>query len=135
MAELKRLALGLREGLLGFFGDEDDADEPFFDPVQLGAVCIVCLVVIGALYWLLWTLLVYEGGLPAKLRAGLAVLFTSRTLKDFGYEGTPYAMGAFEGWAGNLAALALCVLALWALLHLYRTAQEGARRAAHKTDA
>ena len=135
MEKLKRLILGLRDGLLGFFRDEDDPDEPFFDPVHLGAVCIVCLVVIGALYWLLWTLLVYEGGLSSKLRAGLAVLFTSRTLKDFGYERAPYAMGAFEGWVGNLTALGFCVLALWALLHLYRTAQEGIRRASQKTDA
>jgi hypothetical protein len=135
MPELKRLALALRDGLRGFFSDEDDPDEPFFDPVQLGGVCIVSLVIIGALYWLLWTLLVYEGGLAAKLRAGLAVLFTSRTLKDFGYEHAPYALGAFEGWVGNLTALAFCALALWALLRLYRTAQEGVRRAEPKTDA
>jgi hypothetical protein len=135
MEELKRLALGIRDGLLGFFADEDDADEPFFDPVQLGGVCIFCLVVIGALYWLLWTLLVFEGGLPDKLRAAWAVLFTPRTLKDFGYERAPYAMGAFEGWFGNLTALGFCGLGLWALLHLYRTAQEGVRRAAQKTDA
>ncbi|MCX5795595.1 MAG: hypothetical protein NTY77_08895 [Elusimicrobia bacterium] len=135
MAELKRLALGLWEGLLAFLRDEDDPEEPGFDPVQLGGVCIVCLVVIGALYWLLWTLLVYEGGLWPKLRAGLAVLFTSRTLKDFGYERAPYAMGVFEGWVGNLAALGFCLLALWGLLHLYRTAKEGVRRAAPKTDA
>ena len=98
MPELQRLALRLRDGCLGFFSDDDDPEEPFFDPVHLGAVCMVCLVSIGALYWLLWTLLVYEGGLLPKLRAALAVLFTSRTLKDFGYERAPYAMGAFEGW-------------------------------------
>ncbi|MDD5627501.1 MAG: hypothetical protein PHU21_00435 [Elusimicrobia bacterium] len=132
MPELKRLALRLRDGLLAFLSGEEDPEEPRFDPVQLGAVCIACLTVIGALYWLLWTLLVYEGGLQTKLRAGLAVLFTSRTLKDFGYEGAPYAMGAFAGWAGNLCALGFCLLALWALLHLYRTAKTGA---APKTDA
>ena len=118
MEQLKRLALGLWGGLLGFFRDDEDLDEPFFDPVQLGAVCIVCFVVIGALYWLLWTLLVYEGGLFPKLRASAAVLFTSKTIKDFGYERAPYAMGVFEGWVGNLTALGFCVLTLWALLHL-----------------
>jgi hypothetical protein len=129
MEELKRLALSTWDAFLGFFSDEEDPDEPFYDPVHLGAVCIVCLVVIGALYWLLWTLLAYEGGLFPKVHATLAVLFTSRTLKDFGYEqAPPYAMGALEGWVGNVTALGLCVLVLWALLHLYQTAQARSRR-------
>ena len=98
---------------------EDDPNEPYYDPVQLGGAVLVTLTAIGCLYWLLWTLLVYEGGLPTKLRAGLAVLSTSRTLKDFGYAGTPYAMGAFEGWVGNVAALVLTLLVVAALYNLY----------------
>ncbi|MBI5240275.1 MAG: hypothetical protein HY926_07360 [Elusimicrobia bacterium] len=136
MRKLRRLGTLLREGLLDLFTDDEEDDrEPFFDPVHLGAVCIVCLTVVGALYWLLWTLLVYEGGLFIKLRAALAVLLTERSLRDFGYEGTPYAQGAFEGWLGNLTALALSVLVLWALLHLYRTAARGGARASRKADA
>jgi len=127
METLNRLALRSWEALLAFFSDEEDPEEPFYDPVQLGGVCIVCLVVIGALYWLLWALLVFEGGIFPKARAGLEVLLSSKTLKDFGYEQAPYAMGAFEGWVGNVTALGLCVLTLWALLHLYRTAQKGVR--------
>ena len=107
MEGLRRLGLRIWEGALDLFTDEDDAKEPAFDPVHLGAVCIVCLVVTGLLYWLLWTLLVYEGGLFAK----------------------------GEGWFGNLAALGICVLALWALLHLYRTAQAAKHRAGQKADA
>ncbi len=130
MTALQRLGREIWAGLLDLFTDDDDPREPFFDPVHLGAVCIVCLTVIGALYWLLWTLLVYEGGLAPKVRAALEVLLTRRTLKDLGCEGTPYAMGVFEGWVGNLAALLLAAAALWALLHLYRTAAR-----ARKTDA
>jgi hypothetical protein len=33
------------------------------------------------------------------------VILTSKTLKDFGYEGSPYALGIFEGWIVNLTAL------------------------------
>jgi hypothetical protein len=107
MTGLRRLGLKLWEGALDLFSDEDGAPEPGFDPVHLGAVCIACLTVIGLLYWLLWSLLVYEGGLFAK----------------------------GEGWLGNLAALGICVLVLWALLHLYRTAETGKRRASQKADA
>lgn len=115
-------------GLADLFSDEEDPQEPFYDPIHLGAVCIACLTAIGALYWLLWTLLAYEGGIVPKLRAGMAVLFTSKTLKDFGYEASPYAMGVFEGWVGNVAALVLCVLVLTALYRLYRAGQKRAAR-------
>ena len=89
------------------------------------AACLICLAVIGGLYGLLWTLLVYEGGIFLNLKACTAVLFTSRTMKDFGYEAAPYAMGAFAGWMGNIIALALFLLLVWALFHLY---QETARK-------
>ena len=38
--------------------------------------------------------------------------FGSKTLADFGYAGSPYALGVFEGWAVNLAALVLLLLLL-----------------------
>lgn len=103
----------------------EDADEPGFDPVHLGGVLIVNLAAVGGLYWLLWTLLVFEGGLFVKISAAASLIFTSKALKDFGYEGTPYAMGAFEGWTGNLAAL---ILTLTIIAALYRTYWDAARR-------
>ena len=120
---LKKAAQAARKALEAFDA-EDDPDEPAYDPVHLGGVLTVCLVVVGALYWLLWTLLVYEGGLFLKVRAGLAIAFTSKTLADSGYRGSPYAMGVFEGWVGNAAALLLCVLVLAALHRLYAEARE-----------
>ena len=134
MPDIPRLALRLWAGVLDFFSD-DDSDEPFYDPVHLGAVCVVSLVAVGGLYWLLWSLLVYEGGLFPKVSAGLSVLFTSRTLADFGTEQAPYALGAFAGWVGNLGALLLCALLLWALRSLYRAAEEGAARREGSRDA
>src|SRR5262249_5783942 len=85
--------------------DEEDPNEPIYDPVALGGVVIVTLVFITCLYWLLWTLLVYEGGLFPKIAATLAILIKGKKASDFGYEGTPYAMGVFEGWLANLIAL------------------------------
>ena len=111
--------------VLELFEEEDDPAEPLYDPVHLGAAIVATLAAMGCLYWLLWTLLVYEGGLFLKLGAALQVLFTSKTLRDLGYEGSPYAMGAFEGWLGNLAALALCAVVVTALHRLY---WEAARR-------
>lgn len=100
--------------------------EPHFDPVHLGGTLVATLAAIGILYWLLWTLLVYEGGIFMKLYALGLWLFGRKNLRELGYEGYPYALGAFEGWIGNLTALALCALAGMALYRLY------AKAAAHK---
>lgn len=93
---------------VGLFEDVEGGDEPRYDPVHLATVLIVCMVVIGALYWLLWTLFVYEGGLPSKVGPFLAVLIRAKTLKEYGWLGTPDHQGLFEGWLANLVALVLC---------------------------
>jgi len=103
---------------LDLFSGEDDPSEPFYDPVHLGAAVLITIVAVGCLYWLLWTLLVYEGGLFGKIGPAFHVLFTSMTLRDFGYRGE-LDMGVFEGWLGNLSALALCVALAVALRRLY----------------
>lgn len=107
--------------LLDLFEEEETSSEPVYDPVHLGSVVIACMAGIGALYWLLWTLLVYEGGIFPKVSAAARVLFTSETARDYGYEG-PHALGAFEGWIGNLAALALLAGVIAALHRLHGTA-------------
>lgn len=106
---------------------DDDPNEPAFDPVHLAGALIGTLIAIGALYWLLWTLLVYEGGLFSKIGPALSVLFTSKTLADYGWRGAPYAMGVFEGWTGNVAALIVGVVVLVALHRTYLDAA-GRRR-------
>ena len=50
------------------FEAHDDPAEPHYDPVHLATVLVASQVVIGALYWLLWTVFVYEGGVTARLR-------------------------------------------------------------------
>ena len=125
---MKRILRSLKRAA-EFLDAPDDPREPAYDPAHLGAVLIVCMVVIGLLYWLLWTLLVYEGGLFSKIGPALQVLLGQKTSADFGYVGSPYEMGAFQGWAGNAAAL---VLASLAVAGVHRVYWEAARRAAKK---
>jgi hypothetical protein len=95
---------------VGLFEDTDGPRTPHFDPVHLAVVLVATQVVIGALYWLLWTLFVYEGGLPAKVGPFLSVVIRARSLRDYGWLGTPDHQGIFEGWLANLVALLLCGL-------------------------
>jgi len=53
---------------VALFEDADDPAEPHYDPVHLAVVLVASQVVIGALYWLLWTVFVYEGGISARIR-------------------------------------------------------------------
>ena len=95
-----------------FLEAEDDPNEAFYDPVHLGAVAIVNLAAVGALYWLLWTLLVFEGGVQSKIRAAILA----------GIGRVPFSADNFEGWFGNVSALLLCGLAVAALHRAYRDA-------------
>jgi len=99
--------------------EDDDEENPIvYDPVRLGTVFVASLFVMGVLFWTLWCLLVYQGGLFVKVGPFLQVVFTSKTLKDFGGVASPYALGVFEGWWVNV--LALVVSFVWVVL-LWRT--------------
>jgi len=125
---LKRIARPLSDWATYFLSDREDPDEPHFDPVHLGGAIVVTLTAIGCLYWLLWTLLVYEGGIFLKLYA-LARLASGTSLRDLGWEGYPYAMGEFEGAFGNCLALAFCVVLVAAVRRLYLQAARKRKRA------
>jgi hypothetical protein len=112
--------------VLEAFEAEDDPAEPKYDPFHLGAALLLALTAVGALYWMLWTLLVYEGGLFAKILPAAQVALRLKTAADFGWRG-PWDRGVFEGWAGNLGALVACVLAVTALHRLYAEADRRAR--------
>ncbi len=93
--------------LLDFFSDTENPDEPVYDPAHFAGMIVIVLFSIGVLFWLLWTLLVFEGGLFQKIWPALQVAFTSKTLQDFGWVGYPFEMGVFNGWIGNVVALIL----------------------------
>jgi uncharacterized membrane protein YedE/YeeE len=101
--------------LTGLFEDDAPSDEAVYDPAHVAGVVVGCLTGLGVLYWLLWSLLVCEGGLFTKIGPFLQVVFTSKTLADFGYEGYPYELGVFEGWIVNAGALIFTIAAVAAL--------------------
>lgn len=105
--------------------DEPPAGTPLYDPVHIGGVIVSVMAAVGALYWLLWTVLVYEGGVFQKLGA-LARLATGTSAAELGYEG-PWNRGAFEGWLGNLGATALLIFLAWVLRTEWRRASRAAR--------
>lgn len=86
--------------------EDDPCENPLvYDPVHVAAVIVGCLAAVGVLFWVLWAMMVFEGGLFTKIVPFLQVVFTGKMLADFGYEGFPYALGVFEGWIVNVAAL------------------------------
>lgn len=100
-------------GYLSLF-EEERTDEPGYDPADLAAAIVYFFFGIGILYWTLWCLWMYKGGLFAKILPFLSVVFTSRTLADYGYEGWPYELGVFEGWMVNLGGLLFLIFLIWA---------------------
>jgi hypothetical protein len=110
--------------------EEDRPGEIAYDPAHVAAVLVSCLAALGFLYWLLWALLVCEGGLPSKVVPFFQVLLTSRTLQDFGYRGHPYELGIFEGWIVNVGALAAGAGLLAGLRRIFTAGRPGARPAA-----
>lgn len=89
--------------------EDDRPDEPHYDPVHLAGVLIAVQVVAGALFWLLWTLLVYEGGIGASVPALLK-----------GVKGPD----AHRGLWAHVAAFAILVAALTALHRSYFRARK-----------
>ena len=114
--ELKRIKQAWGS-FLDLFEDDPPSDEPVYDPVHVAGIVVGCLTLLGVFYWILWALLVCEGGIFTKIIPFFQVLFTSKTLQDFGYKGYPYQLGIFEGWIINVAALVLlaagCILMWW----------------------
>jgi hypothetical protein len=105
--------------LASWLEDDPTTHEPIYDPLHVALTIVISFTVLGALFWLLWSLLVCEGGLFIKIVPFLKVLFTSKTLRDYGYEGYPYELGLFEGWVVNLVALVLGLSLLAGLWWLF----------------
>lgn len=106
----------LLNALLAYVSDEEDPDEPAYDPLHVAAMIVCVLVAMNLLFWLLWALLVFGGGIQAKILPALQVLFTAKTPADFGYVGYPYDLGVFDGWVTNVVAL-LFLIAVIAGIH------------------
>lgn len=104
-----------------FFGDEDvKPGEPAYDPMHVAAMIILVIVGMALVFWLLWSLMVCGGGIFIKIVPFLKVIFTGKTLQDFGYEGYPYELGIFDGWIVNLVAFVLLIGFLYGISSIFR---------------
>lgn len=91
----------------------------------LAANIVLTLFFMNIFFWLLWALLVFKGGIFPKIPAVIKVIFTKKTLADFGYEGYPYEMGVFEGYPTNVIALFLLIgfiILCWKVYNNHRRA-------------
>ncbi len=110
----------IKEVFLKFFNDEENLDEPIYDPMHIGALIVISLSAMGALFWLLWTLLVFEGGIFVKIIPTFQVLFTEKKLQDFGWVGYPFELGIFEGGIANSVALLITIALLIGLWWVFK---------------
>jgi cbb3-type cytochrome oxidase subunit 3 len=99
--------------------DDKPTDEPVYDAVHFGSMIVLVIFSISIVFWLLWSLLVFGGGIQSKVQPCLEMIFTAKTAADFGYVGYPYEMGAFEGWPTNVAAFIFTVLIISGIWHLF----------------
>ncbi|MCX5779055.1 MAG: hypothetical protein NTU66_07575 [Elusimicrobia bacterium] len=112
----------LKEYFKAVLSDEEGPDEPVYDPAHVGAMIVIVLFVMTVLFWLLWALMVFGGGIQAKIVPLFQILFTAKTAGDFGYVGSPYAMGIFEGWQTNAVALVLALSVVFAVAYVFKIA-------------
>ena len=98
--------------------------EPVYDPVHIGMMIVFVLFALTLLFWLLWSLLVFGGGIQAKVLPFLQIIFTSKTAADFGYVGYPYEMGVFKGWPTNLVAFIFTFLLIVAIWHIFKRSEK-----------
>ena len=109
---------------LDYFSDQEDPNEPAYDPVHLAGMTVIVIFSLGVLFWLLWTLLVFGGGIFRKIVPAFQFLFTEKKLTDFGWVGYPYELGIFEGFIANILALVLTValiIGIWWILEKGKT--------------
>ncbi|MFA5857582.1 MAG: hypothetical protein WC955_00795 [Elusimicrobiota bacterium] len=92
------------------FTENDDPTVPQYDPVHLGAMIIIVMTVLTVLYWLLWTILVYTGGIFPKLQALTDITFTAKTFKDY--------PEIFEGLTVNTIALAILFFLVYVMFRI-----------------
>lgn len=118
---MKTILLKLWKNIEDFLNDSEALDEPKYDPVHIALAILLVLLGMAILFWIFWTLLVYEQGIFPKIIPGLMVIFTKKTAADYGYEGYPYEQGIFTGWIGNLGALIFLILLLWAVASLFQS--------------
>lgn len=124
MVEKRRnLFLRVWDIITGFLEDEENEEEPQYDPAHIGAMIVLVLLGISVLFWLFWSLLVFKGGLFEKIKSFLLVVFTQKKLADFGYEHW-HEQGIFDGWITNLVALIFLFFLIWGIWSIFKKTEK-----------
>jgi len=116
---MKRLIKGIWEIIVDIFKDEKEEE---YDPVHIGGMIILVIFFISIIYWDLWALVIYKGGLFRKVVPFLTVLFTSKTLEDFGYNFF-WDAGVFEGWLTNFIAFLFLLFFIFIIIRIFKKTQ------------
>ena len=114
----------ITDAIEDFLSDNDDPNEPGYDPVHVGAMLVIVFVGLTVLFWMLWSLLVFGGGIQAKIIPFLTIVLTSKTVGDYGYVGYPYEMGIFQGWVTNITALVFTILIVFSMVFLFKALEK-----------
>ena len=93
---------------------------PHYDPAHIGAMIVIVIFALTLLFWLLWSLLVFGGGIQSKVIPILQMIVSSKKASDFGYVGYPYEMGMFEGWVTNVIAFGFLVLVIIGVWYIFK---------------
>ena len=81
-----------------------------YDPAHIGAMIVLVLFALTVLFWLLWSLLVFKGGILTKCW-GLVQMASG---------GGPVEAQLWDGWVINLAALFLSGLVVAAISWIFK---------------
>lgn len=119
------------KNLVALVSDEENPEEPVYDPTHFAAMIVIVIFTVGILFWLLWTLVVYEGGIFPKILPAIQVLFTGKTLQDFGWIGYPYELGIFSGFIANTIALILSIALIVGIWWIFKEPQSDTNKKDH----
>jgi hypothetical protein len=85
-------------------------DDSGYDPAHIGAMIVLVFFALTVLFWLLWTLLVFKGGILTKCW-GLLQIVSGRG---------PVEAELWDGWVINIAALMLSGSAIYGIKWIFK---------------
>jgi len=114
----------LQEKLKNIFTEKED--EPQYDPQMFGAMVVGVIFTAGLLFWILWTALVYQGGIFGKISVLWLVLSGQKKWSELVPAGLPVSVSVFSGWLANLVAT-IVIFAIVAFLYYFYQKRFSAR--------
>jgi hypothetical protein len=94
--------------------------EPEYDPAMFATMILLVILTAGVLFWLLWTALVYQGGIFAKIQALWWVLSGKKSWAELVSPDWPIAAGIFSGWLANVVAVMIILASIILLYRFYQ---------------